>query len=193
MVWYAQALITCGEARILPNPIPEELMSSSKSSQSNKSKDTTKKANQRGAARLAAVQALYQMDIGRTTLDHTLSQFMSFYMGQEIEGEEYLPADKSYFKLVVEGVSKHQLQIDPLIDKSLLDGWPVTRIDSTLRAILRGASFELLHKKDIPARVIITEYVDIARAFYEGDEPRLVNGVLDNIAHQTRKDEFTSK
>ncbi|WP_027835469.1 transcription antitermination factor NusB [Maritalea myrionectae] len=168
-------------------------MSSSKSSQDNKPKAALKKANQRGAARLAAVQALYQMDVGRTSLDHTLSQFMTFYMGQEIEGDEYLPADKNYFKLIVEGVSKHQLQIDPMIDGSLLEGWPVHRIDSTLRAILRGATFELLHKKDIPAKVIITEYVDIARAFFEGDEARIVNGVLDNIAHQTRKDEFTSK
>lgn len=133
------------------------------------------------------------MDVGRTSLDHTLSQFMTFYMGQEIEGDEYLPADKSYFKLIVEGVSKHQLQIDPMIDSSLLEGWPVHRIDSTLRAILRGSTFELLHKKDIPAKVIITEYVDIARAFFEGDEARIVNAVLDNIAHQTRKDEFTSK
>ncbi|TDQ66141.1 NusB antitermination factor [Maritalea mobilis] len=159
-------------------------MSSSKSSPNSNS--TAKKANQRGAARLAAVQALYQMDIGRTSLDHTLSQFMTFYMGQEIEGDEYLPADKNFFKQIVEGVAKNQLQIDPLIDKSLVEGWPVTRIDSTLRAILRGATFELLHKKDIPAKVIITEYVDIARAFFEKDEPRVANGVLDNIARQHR-------
>ncbi|MCF4098181.1 transcription antitermination factor NusB [Maritalea mediterranea] len=168
-------------------------MSNSKSSPDKNANNAPKKANQRGAARLAAVQALYQMDIGRTSLEHTLTQFMSFYMGQEIEGDEYLPADKSYFKLVVEGVSKHQLKIDPMIDASLLEGWPVTRIDSTLRAILRGATFELLHKRDIPAKVIITEYVDIARAFFESDEPKVVNGVLNNIAHQTRQDEFTSK
>jgi len=148
------------------------------------------KANQRGAARLAAVQALYQMDVGRTSIENTMSQFHTFHFGREIEGDEYLPADKDYFKQILEGVKEHQLKIDPAIDSSLVEGWPVTRIDSTLRAILRSAAFELLYKKDIPARVVITEYVDVARAFFDKDQPAMVNGVLDNLAKEHRPDDL---
>ena len=139
-------------------------------------------ANQRGAARLAAVQALYQMDIGRQSLEDTLSQFSVHMLGREVEGEQYLPADADFFRQIVSGVIKSQLDIDPTIDKSLSNDWPVGRIDATLRAILRAAAFELLRRRDIPAGVVITEYVDIARAFYEDDAPKLVHGVLDTIA-----------
>ena len=141
-------------------------------------------ANQRGAARLAAVQALYQMDVGRQTLEDTLSQFSAVHLGREIEGEEYLPADADFFRQIVTGVIKSQLDIDPTIDKSLSNDWPVGRIDATLRAILRAAAFELLRRRDIPAGVVISEYVDIAKAFYEDDAPALVHGVLDTIARQ---------
>ncbi|MFT6659616.1 transcription antitermination factor NusB [Maritalea sp.] len=148
------------------------------------------KANQRGAARLAAVQALYQMDVGRAPLDATLEQFKMFHLGKEVEGDEYLPADADYFKQILEGVRTYQVKIDPIIDNSLVDGWPVTRIDSTLRAILRSAAFEMLYKKDVPARVVINEYVDVARAFFGKDQPAMVNGVLNNIATIFRADEL---
>jgi N utilization substance protein B len=141
-------------------------------------------ANQRGAARLAAVQALYQMDVGRQTLEDTLSQFSAHMLGREVEGEQYLPADADFFRQIVTGVIKSQLDIDPTIDNALSSDWPVGRIDATLRAILRAAAFELLRRRDIPAGVVITEYVDIAKAFYEDDAPALVNGVLDTIAKQ---------
>lgn len=141
-------------------------------------------ANQRGAARLAAVQALYQMDVGRQTLEDTLSQFNAHMLGREVEGEQYLPADADFFRQIVSGVIKSQLDIDPTIDKSLSNDWPVGRIDATLRAILRAAAFELLRRRDIPQGVVISEYVDIAKAFYEDDAPGLVHGVLDTIAKQ---------
>ena len=141
-------------------------------------------ANQRGAARLAAVQALYQMDVGRQSLEDTLSQFSSHMLGREVEGEQYLPADADFFRQIVQGVIKSQLDIDPTIDKALSNDWPVGRIDATLRAILRAAAFELLRRRDIPAGVVISEYVDIAKAFYEDDAPGLVNGVLNTIAKQ---------
>src|SRR6476660_4201465 len=99
-------------------------------------------ANQRGAARLAAVQALYQMDVGRQTLEDTLAQFSSFHLGREIEGEQYLPADADFFRQIVSGVIKAQLEIDPAVDAGLTEGWPVARIDATLRAILRAGAFE---------------------------------------------------
>ena len=145
-------------------------------------------ANQRGAARLAAVQALYQMDIGRATLEDTLAQFGAFHLGREIEGEQYLPADADFFRQIVSGVTKHQLEIDPSVDRALSEGWPIERVDATLRAILRAAAFELLRRKDIPARVVITEYVDVARAFYEDDASGLVNAALDSIARAAGSD-----
>jgi transcription antitermination protein NusB len=151
-------------------------------------------ANQRGAARLAAVQALYQMDVGRQSLEETLSQFSAVHLGREIEGDEYLPADADFFRQIVSGVIKGQLQIDPAVDEALKDGWPMGRIDATLRAILRAGAFELLRRKDIPARVVITEYVDVAKAFYADDTSALVNGVLDKVATTAgRDDEATDK
>jgi N utilization substance protein B len=143
-------------------------------------------ANQRGAARLAAVQALYQMDIGRQTLEDTLAQFNTHHLGREIEGEQYLPADADFFRQILTGVVRHQRELDPAIDAALTDGWPVTRVDATLRAILRAGAWELLRRQDIPGRVVITEYVDIAKAFYEDDAPGLVNGVLDKLIREAK-------
>ena len=143
-----------------------------------------KSANQRGAARLAAVQALYQMDIGRQTLEDTLAQFNAHHLGREIEGEQYLPADADFFRQILTGVIKAQRTIDPVLDQALNDGWPVARIDATWRAILRAGAFELIKRQDIPAKVVITEYVDIAKAFYEDDAPGMVNGVLDKIVRE---------
>jgi N utilization substance protein B len=151
-------------------------------------RDLSRPANQRTAARLAAVQALYQMDVGRQSLEDTLAQFQVHHLGREIEGEQYLPADADFFRQIVSGVARSQLDIDPALDRALADGWPVTRIDATLRAILRAACFELLRRRDIPTGVVISEYVDIARAFYDDDGPRLVNGVLDAIARRANRD-----
>lgn len=138
-------------------------------------------ANQRGAARLAAVQALYQMDVGRQSLEETLAQFSAIHREREVEGEQYLPADADFFRQIVTGVIKGQLEIDPAIDGSLTDAWPITRIDATLRAILRAGAFELLRRRDIPQQVVITEYVDVAKAFYADDAASMVNAVLDKI------------
>jgi N utilization substance protein B len=156
--------------------------------EASKRRDVSRPANQRSAARLAAVQALYQMDVGRQSLEDTLAQFQVHHLGREIEGEQYLPADPDFFRQIVTGVTKSQLDIDPAIDDALADGWPVTRIDATLRAILRAASFELMRRRDIPTGVVISEYVDIARAFYEDEAPRMVNGVLDAIAKGLNRD-----
>jgi N utilization substance protein B len=150
-------------------------------------------ANQRGAARRAAVQALYPMDVGRQTLEDTLSQFSAIHVGREVEGEEYLPADADFFRQIVTGVIKAQLQIDPAVDNALVDGWPMPRIDATLRAILRAATFELLRRRDIPARVVITEYVDVAKAFYEDDAPKMVNAVLDGVARAAGRDDEAAR
>lgn len=147
-------------------------------------------ANQRGAARLAAVQALYQMELGGQTLPDVLAEFEAHRLGKEMDGDQYRDADAAYFRDIVGGVVEHQRELDPSVDAALLNGWPLARIDATLRAILRSGAFELGHRSDVPARVIITEYVDVANAFYEGEVPKMVNAVLDTLAKRLRPAEF---
>lgn len=154
-------------------------------------KPAEKKANKRGAARLAAVQALYQMDIGGAGINDIFAEFESHWLGNEVEGDQYLPAEEAFFRDVVAGVLRDQNKLDPLIDDALSKGWPLARIEAILRAVMRAGSYELEHRMDIPARVIISEYVDVAHAFVEGDETGMVNAVLDQIARQFRPDEFT--
>jgi N utilization substance protein B len=149
-----------------------------------------RKANRRGAARLAAVQALYQMDIAGAGLNDVLAEFESHWLGSEVEGETYLPAEAAFFRDVVSGVVRDQARLDPLIDEALSKGWPLQRIDAILRAVLRAGSYELEHRKDVPGRVVVSEYVDVAHAFVERDETGMVNAVLDQIARQFRADEF---
>lgn len=144
----------------------------------------------RSAARLGAVQALYQMDMAGTDLKAVMQEFEDHRFGAEIEGERYNEADTLYFEEIVEGVVRLQKQIDPQIDKRLAEGWRLNRIDSILRAILRSASYELIERHDVPVRVIINEYIDISRAFFDGEEPKVVNGVLDSLARQHRADEL---
>jgi N utilization substance protein B len=150
-----------------------------------------RKANRRGAARLAAVQALYQMDVGGTGINEVLAEFESFWIGSEVEGEQYLPAEGAFFRDVVSGVLRDQKELDPLIDDVLSRGWPLARVEAILRAVMRAGAYELQHRKDIPGRVIVSEYVDVAHAFVEKDETGMVNAVLDQIGRQYRPDEFT--
>jgi N utilization substance protein B len=147
-------------------------------------------ANKRGAARLSAVQALYQMDVGGSSLADVLAEFEAFRLGAELDGEQYREADPAWFRDLVKGVVAEQRILDPVIHRSLVAGWPLKRIDTTLRAILRAGAFELMRRKDVPGRVVISEYIDVARAFYEEDEPRMVNGVLDKLAREFRETEF---
>ncbi len=149
-----------------------------------------KVANQRGVARLGAVQALYQMDVGGSTLPAVVAEFEAHRLGGEMEGEKLRRADVDFFRALVGGVIDAQRRIDPVIHAALPPTWPLTRIDLTLRAILRCGVFELLERRDVPGRVVISEYVDIAHAFYEADEPGLVNGVLDRVARDARPAEF---
>ncbi len=149
-----------------------------------------KKANRRGAARLAAVQALYQMDIAGAGLNDVFAEFESHWLGSEVEGEKYLPAEAAFFRDVVSGVVRDQKELDPLIDQALARGWPLKRIDAILRAVLRAGCYELQHRKDVPARVVVTEYVDVANAFVDKEETGMVNAVLDQIARRFRADEF---
>ena len=149
-----------------------------------------RKANRRGAARLAAVQALYQMDLAATPLNEILGEFEAHWIGREVEGEKYLPAQAEYFRDVVKGVVEEQRRLDPMIDAVLAKGWPLVRIETVLRAILRAGAYELDRKPDVPARVVVSEYADIADAFVERDETGMVNAVLDELARLLRAGEF---
>jgi N utilization substance protein B len=149
-----------------------------------------RKANKRGAARLAAVQALYQMDLAGTGLNDILAEFESHWLGGEVEGAQYRPAEAAFFRDVVGGVVREQSLLDPRIDDALARGWPLKRIEAVLRAVLRAGAYELGHRRDVPARVVMSEYVDVASAFVDKEETGMVNAVLDQLAHQLRADEF---
>ncbi|KYG19817.1 antitermination protein NusB [Bradyrhizobium sp. AT1] len=149
-----------------------------------------KKANRRGAARLAAVQALYQMDIAGAGINDIFAEFESHWLGNEVEGDTYLPAEAAFFRDVVSGVVRDQKKLDPLIDEALSKGWPLKRIEAILRAVLRAGAYELEHRKDVPGRVVVSEYVDVANAFVDREETGMVNAVLDQIGRQFRGDEF---
>jgi N utilization substance protein B len=150
----------------------------------------TRKANRRGAARLAIVQALYQMDIAGTPLNEILAQFESHWLGREVEGEQYLPAEAAFFRDVVIGVVREQRRLDPLVDEALAVKWPLKRIEAILRSVLRAGAYELDRRGDVPARVVVSEYVDVAHAFVDEDETGMVNAVLDQLARRLRAPEF---
>lgn len=150
-------------------------------------------ANKRGAARLAAVQALYQMDVAGTGLTETIAEYEAHRLGREIDGDTYRDADPQWFRSILSGVVDNQKIIDPVIHQSLEGDWPLSRIDSTLRAILRSGVYELMFRAEVPVAVIVSEYVDIAKAFYHEAEPRLVNAVLDRIARRVRQPAQSSR
>ena len=149
-----------------------------------------RKANKRGAARLAAVQALYQMDLAGTGLNEILDEFESHWLGGEVEGAQYRPAEAAYFRDIVGGVVREQTRLDPQIDAALARGWPLRRIEAILRAVLRAGAYELACRSDVPARVVMSEYVDVAAAFVDEEETGMINAVLDQLAHQLRAAEF---
>ena len=147
---------------------------------------TLKKA----AARLGAVQALYQMDVVGKGLADVLAEFEAHWLGQTIEGETYNPADADLFREIVSGVLKQQFEIDRAIDGALADGWPLKRIEALLRAVLRAGNWEILHRPKTPERVVIKEYLDVAAAFFGAEECGMVNAVLDTLARAGRRQEF---
>lgn len=152
-----------------------------------------RRAVARSAARLAAIQALYQMDMTSIDSPRVIAEFEAHRLGKEIEGSQYYEAEAAFFRDLVDGVVREQLRIDPLIDRHLAEGWRLHRVDSILRAILRAGAYEILDRTDVPARVVISEYVDLAHAFFEGEEPKVVNGILDKLARASRPQEFAAQ
>lgn len=139
----------------------------------------------RTAARLAAVQAVYQMELVEAGAEEVIEEFVEHRFGPEPQ-----EADEEFFAALVRGVPERQREIDKAVAACLSANWTLTRVDSILRAILRVAAFELIARKDVPARVVIDEYVGIAHAFFGGDEPGFVNAALDAMAHRKRAPEF---
>jgi len=140
-------------------------------------------AEARRAARLAAVQALYQMELAGAGAEEVAEEFIVHRFGET-------PTDTEFFKSIVEGVPVHQVEIDKAIAACLSATWTLTRVDSILRAILRAGGLELVARRDVPAKVVIDEYVGIAHDFFTGDEPSFANAALDRMAHRKRAPEF---
>jgi N utilization substance protein B len=143
----------------------------------------------RSVARLAAVQALYQMEVSGTGVEAVVREFSDHRFDRAIggeDGEALAAADEAFFAELVRGVVSEQRRIDPSIAQRLAQGWRLERLDATVRAILRAGAFELAHRPDVPMEVVINEYVDLARSFFEGPEPGFVNAALDGLARDVR-------
>ncbi len=147
----------------------------------------------RRAARLAAVQALYQMDMAGTGINAVIEEFVAYRFKQDAGKYGATPPDAIFFAEILRGVVRDQSEIDPVVDQQLATGWRLVRIDSTVRAILRAAMFELRARPDVPVRVVINEYINVAHAFFDDDEPKLVNAVLDKLARDIRPDEVAPR
>jgi N utilization substance protein B len=147
----------------------------------------------RRAARLGIVQALYRIELGGERPALVIRDFIDHRLGQEIEGERYLEADTIWFTDVVLGVHARTAEIDELLTQAFDKPDRLARVEALLRAVLRGATFELLARPDVPAAVIIDEYVEVTRAFFGGSEPGLVNAALDKVARMTRPGELEER
>ena len=144
----------------------------------------------RTAARLCAVQALYQMEMGGGSAESIVTQFVEHRFSEVVDGFDYRNADTALFGSIVRGASLNRPQLDEMISGSLVEGWTLERLDNLLRATLRAGVYELLFTPDVPVKVVLNEYVDIAHGFFEGAEPGLVNGILDTIGRLLRAGEL---
>ena len=147
---------------------------------------TTARTTARAAARLAAVQALYQREMEATPIPTLLHEFHQHRLGATIEEVEYADADVDFFDDLVKGADARGGEIDRLIEGKLATGWTLGRLDKPMKAIIRVGTYELLARKDVPVAAVISEYVDVAHAFYDKRESGFVNGLLDGIAKEVR-------
>jgi len=148
--------------------------------------NTPNRAQSRSAARLAAVQALYQHEMEETPIPQLLHEFHHHRLGATIEGVEYADAEVDFFDDVVAGVHARGAELDALITARLAEGWALARLDRPMRQILRAGTYELAARADVPTGSIISEYVDVAKAFYDKKEAAFVNGLLDAVAKDLR-------
>lgn len=146
----------------------------------------TDRSRARSAARLAAVQALYQLEMEKPPLPLLLDEFHQHRLGAEIEDVEYADADVAFFDDVVQGVAARREEIDGMLAGKLAAGWSLPRLDRTMIQILRAGTYELLARKDVGVGTVITEYLDVAHAFFDDREAKFVNGLLDAVARGAR-------
>ena len=144
------------------------------------------RAKTRSASRLAAVQALYQLEMEGTPMTQLLHEFHQHRLGATIEDVTYVPAEEAFFDDIVKGVAARREEIDALVVARLAKGWSLERLDKPMRQILRAGAYELLARADVPTGTVISEYVDVAHAFYDQREAGFVNGLLDAIAKAVR-------
>ena len=144
------------------------------------------RSRSRSAARLAAVQALYQREMEDTPVPQLLHEFHHHRLGETIDGDEYAEAEVVFFDDVVKGVAARADELDGLIAAKLAKGWSLARLDKPMKAILRAGTYELAARADVPVASVISEYVDVAKAFYDARESGFVNGLLDAIAKDVR-------
>ena len=147
---------------------------------------TSRQRRARTVSRLAAVQALYQMELAGAGVETVISEFSNFRFDADIEGEPLAEADEDYFADIVRGVVENQREIDAAVTKRLASNWRLERIDATLRALLRSGAWELLKQPDTPREVVIDEYVELAKACFDDAEARFVNAALDGVAKDAR-------
>jgi N utilization substance protein B len=143
-------------------------------------------AARRSGARLAAIQALYQMEQTGQSVRSVIADFMEDRLGLNDEGDPIEEADPEIFRAIVDGVVERQEAIDAAIMKRLAEGWKIERLDATSRAILRAGVYELIAEISLPSQIILDEYVSIAHAFFEGAEPKFINGLLDAVSRDLR-------
>lgn len=141
----------------------------------------------RSVARLAAVQALYQMETAGVGVEAVIREFSEHRFDRDIEGETLAGADEAFFADLVRGVVAQQAEVDAAVARRLAQNWRLERLDATVRAILRAGAYELAHRPDVPIEVAIDEYVELAKSFFEGTEPAFVNGALDAVAQDVRR------
>ena len=140
----------------------------------------------RSAARLAAVQALYQMEVSGIGAEAVVREFREHRFGGDVDGAPLAEADETFFSDLIAGVVVAQGDIDRAIGRRLSSGWRLERLDATARAILRCGTFELMRRIDIPGEVVIDEYIEVAKSFFDGTEPGFINAALDAIARDER-------
>ena len=147
---------------------------------------TSRQRRARTVARLAAVQALYQMELAGEGVDTVITEFSTHRFDADIEGEPLAEADEAYFAAIVRGVVGHQRAIDETVKARLASNWRLERLDSTLRALLRAGAWELRESRDVPKEIVIDEYVELAKAFFDDAEAKFVNAALDGVARDVR-------
>jgi N utilization substance protein B len=153
---------------------------------------TGRNIDRRSAARLAAVQALYQIELAGGSTTEVVEQFLRHHLREREEDAAFGKPDTALFAAIVRGVAERAEDIDRMLASTLTESWTVERLEVVLRCILRAGAYELLARPGVPARAAINEYVELAHAFYAGAEPGMVNGLLDRLARLLRPEEFAS-